>query len=104
MREAAYDLLSILSSSSCNACLKQRRPAQGCREYLVIDNSLRRKLYDVDYSKWGRYIDDLLIAENRSLIQNAWAMHQEGLIDEAEVIEVAGYMDYLALKEGKYGH
>ncbi|WP_323129538.1 hypothetical protein [Klebsiella pneumoniae] len=35
------------------------------REYLVIDNSLRRKLYDVDYSKWGRYIDDLLIAENR---------------------------------------
>ncbi|VDB02846.1 hypothetical protein [Klebsiella pneumoniae] len=57
-----------------------------------------RKLYDVDYSKWGRYIDDLLIAENRSLIQNAWAMHQEGLIDEAEVIEVAGYMDYLALK------
>ncbi|HFC9728144.1 TPA: plasmid transfer ATPase TraJ, partial [Salmonella enterica] len=73
-------------------------------EYLVIDNSLRRKLYDVDYSKWGRYIDDLLIAENRSLIQNAWVMHQEGLIDEAEVIEVAGYMDYLALKEGKYGH
>nr|WP_269966600.1 hypothetical protein [Klebsiella pneumoniae] len=45
-----------------------------------------------------------MIAENRSLIQNARAMHREGLIDEAEVIEVAGYMDYLALKEGKYGH
>ncbi|WP_250150631.1 hypothetical protein [Escherichia coli] len=45
-----------------------------------------------------------MIAENRSLIQNSWVMHQEGLIDEAEVIEVAGYMDYLALKEGKYGH
>ncbi|HFP6392592.1 hypothetical protein N0S69_28425 [Klebsiella pneumoniae] len=106
MREAAaFDLLSILSYIIVQRLLKTkdgRRKA--VREYLVIDNSLRRKLYDVDYSKWGRYIDDLLIAENRSLIQNAWAMHQEGLIDEAEVIEVAGYMDYLALKEGKYGH
>ncbi|EOW0772147.1 hypothetical protein ACN2YC_004859 [Klebsiella pneumoniae] len=106
MREAAaFDLLSILSYIIVQRLLKTkdgRRKA--VREYLVIDNSLRRKLYDVDYSKWGRYIDDLLIAENRSLIQNAWVMHQEGLIDEAEVIEVAGYMDYLALKEGKYGH
>lgn len=74
MREAAaFDLLSILSYIIVQRLLKTkdgRRKA--VREYLVIDNSLRRKLYDVDYSKWGRYIDDLLIAENRSLIQNAW--------------------------------
>lgn len=73
MREAAaFDLLSILSYIIVQRLLKTkdgRRKA--VREYLVIDNSLRRKLYDVDYSKWGRYIDDLLIAENRSLIQNA---------------------------------
>ncbi|MEW5226378.1 hypothetical protein [Escherichia coli] len=96
------DILSYIIVQRLLKTKDGRRKA--VREYLVIDNSLRRKLYDVDYSKWGRYIDDLLIAENRSLIQNAWAMHQEGLIDEAEVIEVAGYMDYLALKEGKYGH
>lgn len=79
MREAAaFDLLSILSYIIVQRLLKTkdgRRKA--VREYLVIDNSLRRKLYDVDYSKWGRYIDDLLIAENRSLIQNARAMHQK---------------------------
>ncbi len=65
MREAAaFDLLSILSYIIVQRLLKTkdgRRKA--VREYLVIDNSLRRKLYDVDYSKWGRYIDDLLIAE-----------------------------------------
>ncbi|RJT69938.1 plasmid transfer ATPase TraJ, partial [Escherichia coli] len=53
-----------------------------------------------DYSKCGRYIDDLKIAQNRSLSQNASVMNQDGLIDEAEDIEVAGYMDDLAVKEG----
>lgn len=106
MREAAaYDLLSILQYIIVQRLLKTRDGRRkAVREYIVIDNSLRRKLFDIEYSRWGRYIDDILIMEQRSLIQNTWKMYQDNLIDEEEVIEVAGYMDYLALKEGKYGH
>ncbi|MBO1925682.1 hypothetical protein J4711_13365 [Staphylococcus epidermidis] len=98
------DLLSILSYIIVQRLLKTK---DGRRKAVVNISSLitacaANSMTLITAS--GAAIDDLLIAENRSLIQNAWAMHQEGLIDEAEVIEVAGYMDYLALKEGKYGH
>ena len=54
--------------------------------------------------EWGKEIDNLLMDEKKTLVHEAWEHFKNGIIDESEMIEVAGYLDYLALKEGTYGN
>ncbi|MDV5550536.1 hypothetical protein [Klebsiella pneumoniae] len=69
MREAAaFDLLSILLYIIATFTKQKTAGARLSVNISSLITACAANSYDVDYSKWGRYIDDLLIAENRSLI------------------------------------
>lgn len=105
-REAiGFDIMNIISYIIIQRLLKSidgKRIA--VREYIIFDNSTRKKLFATPMKDWGRSIDNILMEQKRTLVHEAWLQFISGYIDEAEMIEVAGYMDYLALKEGHYGH
>jgi defect-in-organelle-trafficking protein DotB len=105
IREAiAFDVMTVLSYIIVQRLLKTTDGKRvAVREYMVFDSNLRRQLLSKPYTSWGRFLDDLLIQQNDSIVLNAWKLFKEGRIDEAEMIEVAGYLDFKALKEGKYG-
>jgi len=106
MRESvAFDVLNILSYIIVQRLLKTTDgKRQAVREYVVFDYQLRRKLLELPYTQWGRFIDDLLMQQQSTIVHHAWNLFREERIDESEMIEVAGYLDYMRLKEGKYGH
>lgn len=106
MRESvAFDVLNILSYIIVQRLLKTTDgKRQAVREYVVFDYQLRRKLLEQPYTQWGRFIDDLLMQQQSTIVHHAWNLYREERIDESEMIEVAGYLDYMRLKEGKYGH
>lgn len=106
MRESvAFDVLNILSYIIVQRLLKTTDgKRQAVREYVVFDYQLRRKLLELPYTQWGRFIDDLLMQQQSTIVHHAWNLYREERIDESEMIEVAGYLDYMRLKEGKYGH
>jgi len=104
-REAiGFDIMNIISYIIIQRLLKSTDGKRiAVREYVIFDSSLRKKLFAVPMKDWGKAIDDLLMEEKRTLVHEAWRHFEQGTIEEQEMIEVAGYMDYLALKEGRYG-
>lgn len=105
MREAvAFDVLTVVSYIIVQRLLKTTDgKRQAVREYVVFDYQLRRKMLDMKYTQWGRFIDDLLMQQQSTIVHHAWNLYRDNRIDEEEMIEVAGYLDFMRLKEGKYG-
>lgn len=105
-REATgFDILNVVSYIIIQRLLKSidgKRIA--IREYMIFDSAKRKKLFNVPMKEWGKEIDNLLMDEKKTLVHEAWKHFENGVIDESEMIEVAGYLDYLALKEGTYGN
>jgi defect-in-organelle-trafficking protein DotB len=87
MREAtARDLLGVLQYIVVQKLL---RTADGkrtaVREYIIFDDPLRAKLADMPYVLWGQHIDSIIRAEHRRIADQAWRLHQQGVIDRSEL-------------------
>lgn len=99
----AYDTLKVLRYIIVQRLLRSTDGKRvAVREYVIFDTQLRRHLLSIPYTQWGKTIDQLLLTQNRSLIQNAFQLYKDGIVSEEEMIEVAGYLDFLKLKEGTY--
>lgn len=64
------------------------------REYVVFDRRLRSILMDNHYTKWPGLIRSRLEEQSATMDDRAWALLQEGRIDEQEFIELAGHAEY----------
>lgn len=99
----AYDTLKVLRYIIVQRLLRSTDGKRvAVREYVIFDTKLRSHLLSIPYTQWGKTIDQLLLTQNRSLIQNAFQLYKDGIVSEEEMIEVAGYLDFLKLKEGTY--
>lgn len=99
----AYDTLKVLRYIIVQRLLRSTDGKRvAVREYMIFDSRLRSHLLSVPYTQWGKTIDNMLLSQNRSLIQNAFSLYQQGVVDEDEMIGVAGYLDFQKLREGTY--
>lgn len=99
----AYDTLKVLRYIIVQRLLRSTDGKRvAVREYMIFDSRLRSHLLSIPYTQWGKTIDNMLLSQNRSLIQNAFSLYQQGIVDEDEIIGVAGYLDFQKLKEGTY--
>ena len=61
------------------------------REYLIFDRDLRNELRDHDYGDWAKLLQRRLEASHGTLDDRAWALYEQGRIDQQEFIELAGH-------------
>lgn len=90
IREAtASDLLSVLQYI-CVQRLLPTTDGKHCaiREYIVFDDDLRDELEGMPYTDWARHINGIIKNEQRRIIDKAWIMHQDGLIDRDALLTV----------------
>lgn len=64
------------------------------REFLEFDDDLRNDMAEIDYTKWGRYIRNLLKDRKETISDKAWELFISGCIEKEEFIELAGWADY----------
>jgi len=105
-REATgFDIMNVVSYIIIQRLLKSKDGKRiAVREYIIFDSATRKKILEIPLKDWGKAIDQILMERKKTLVHEAWRLFELGVIEEDEMIEVAGYMDYLALKEGTYGN
>lgn len=82
----AWSLLGVLQYVVVQTLLRTtdgKRTA--VREYIVIDHALREVLGEMPWSQWGAHVNNIIRAEKRRIVDQAWRLCAEGRIDAAEL-------------------
>ncbi len=82
----AWSLLGVLQYVVVQTLLRTtdgKRTA--VREYIVIDHALREVLGELPWSQWGAHVNNIIRAEKRRIVDQAWRLCAEGRIDAAEL-------------------
>jgi len=82
----AWSLLGVLQYVVVQTLLRTtdgKRTA--VREYIVIDHALREVLGELPWSQWGAHVNNIIRAEKRRIVEQAWRLCAEGRIDAAEL-------------------
>ncbi|CAG9261006.1 Plasmid transfer ATPase TraJ [Burkholderia diffusa] len=64
------------------------------REYIIFDRDLKNELQAQPHEQWARMIRMRLESQRATLADRAWSLYEEGRIDSAEFIELAGYKEF----------
>ena len=85
----AYNLLSNLQYVVTQRLLRTTDgKRQAVREYLVFDEDIREALGLLEPPHWQTWIDNHLSERNARMSDKAWALYQEGRIDQKELLTV----------------
>ena len=82
----AWSLLGVLQYVVVQTLLRTtdgKRTA--VREYIVIDHALREVLGEMPWSQWGAHVNNIIRADKRRIVDQAWRLCAEGRIDAAEL-------------------
>ncbi|MFC6478657.1 plasmid transfer ATPase TraJ [Pseudomonas asuensis] len=63
---------------------------QAIREYVIFDRELRNTLQNEPPEKWSLMIRTKLEEQRATMADKAWVLYEQGRIDKAEYIELAG--------------
>lgn len=72
------------------------------REYLIFDRELKNKLQQESYEKWAFIIRNLLETKHLTLIDKAYGLLKNNIIDKQEFITIAGSNEFTKRQGGKY--
>lgn len=85
----AWALLGVLQYVVVQTLLRTTDgKRKAVREYIVFDHALREKLASMPWSQWGAHVNGIIRAEKRRIVDQAWRLCVEGLIDPAELRSV----------------
>lgn len=85
----AWSLLGVLQYVVVQTLLRTTDGKRAAvREYIVIDHALREVLGEMPWSQWGAYVNNIIRAEKRRIVDQAWRLCAEGRIDAAELSTV----------------
>lgn len=102
LREAtAHSLLGVLRYIVVQTLLPTTDgKRQALREYIIIDDPLRKQLSEMPYPKWNLHIDGIIRGEKRRICDQAWGLYKCGRIDRAVL---AGAMTAYQLRQFEQG-
>lgn len=70
------------------------------REYLIFDDEVRDWLQDQPYDRWAPMVRRRLAESGKTLLHQAWALHERGAIDADEFIALTSRRTYQMWKAG----